>query len=83
MVRAVAVTQTGLYSDATAAAVGIKRTSIRSALDGLRDKADVIDGPEDRPQLTDPLFDLWLRERGLAPDAGDESDAADADRSGG
>ena len=81
--RAVAVTQGGLYSDATAAAVGIKRTSIRSALDGLRDKADVIDGPHDRPQLTDPLFDLWLRERGLAPDTGDDADASDADRGSG
>jgi len=71
--RAIAVTTTPLYSEATAAAVGIKRTSIRAAVDSLTAKADVIraDG-EQRPQITDPMFELWLRGRGLTPEAGSD-----------
>ena len=70
--RALAVAATPLYSEETASAVGIKRTSIARALEGLTGKADVIvvDG---RPRLTDPMFEHWLRERGLTP-AGDEFD---------
>ncbi len=45
---------------ANAAAVGIKPTSVQSALAGLRDRADIIrDG--DGWRLTDPLFELWLQ----------------------
>ena len=70
--RALAITTTPLYSEETAVAVGIKRTSIRSALDALVSNADVI--IEDRaPRLTDPVFELWLRSRGLTPDSGDDA----------
>ncbi len=41
--RALAVVSTPLYSEETASAVGIKRTSIRSALESLVANADVID----------------------------------------
>jgi hypothetical protein len=69
--RAVAAAATPLYSDETAAAVGIKRTSIRAALDSLRANADVIE-EGDKPRLTDPMFEMWLRDRGLTPSAGDD-----------
>lgn len=69
--RAVAVASTPLYSEETAAAVGIKRTSIRAALESLRANADVIE-EGDRPRLTDPMFELWLQTRGLTPSAGDD-----------
>lgn len=64
--RALAVARTPLHSDETAAAVGIKRSSIGAALESLIAKADVIhiDG---KPRLTDPLFELWLQSRGLTP----------------
>jgi hypothetical protein len=72
--RALAVVSTPLYSEETAAAVGIKRLSIRASVDSLLDKADVIaavgDGP---PRLTDPMFELWLRERGLTPESGEDA----------
>jgi hypothetical protein len=73
--RALAVLRTPLYSEATAAAVGIRRTSIRTAVESLIANADVIleDG---RPRLTDPMFEHWLRERGLTP-AGGEDDEDD------
>jgi uncharacterized protein len=67
--RALAVTSTPLYSEETAAAVGIKRSSIAKALESLEAQADVIWG-ERRPRLTDPLFELWLQNRGLTPAAG-------------
>jgi hypothetical protein len=70
--RALAVAATPLYSEETASAVGIKRTSIARALEGLTGKADVID-LDGRPRLTDPMFEYWLRERGLTP-AGDDFD---------
>ena len=69
--RALAVTTTPLYSEETAAAVGIKRTSIRKALESLVANADVI-YQDDRPRLTDPMFELWLQSRGLTPAAGDD-----------
>lgn len=69
---ALAVAPGPLYGEATAAAVGIKRTTVRHALAGLRDRADVIDDPGGQPRLTDPLFELWLQRRGLTPQAGDE-----------
>ena len=69
--RALAVTTTPLYSEETAAAVGIKRTSIRKALESLVANADVI-YQGDRPRLTDPMFEFWLQSRGLTPAAGDD-----------
>jgi hypothetical protein len=73
--RALAVTNTPVYSEQTAAAVGINRASIGRALESLRDKADVID-VDDRPRLTDPLFEYWLQLRGLTPPGGGEDDDA-------
>lgn len=69
--RALAVTTTPLYSEDTATAVGIKRTSIRSALDSLTGNADVI-LEAGGPRITDPIFELWLKERGLTPDSAEE-----------
>lgn len=69
--RALALTTTPLYSEETAASVGIKRTSIRSALDALVSNADVIVG-DHAPRLTDPMFELWLRARGLTPESGED-----------
>jgi hypothetical protein len=72
--RAVAVVPTPLFSEETAVAVGIKRSSIGKALESLEAKADVIrrDG---RARLTDPMFELWLQTRGLTPVGGEELDA--------
>ncbi len=71
--RALAVLRTPLYSEETAAAVGIKRTSIRSALDGLVSNADAI-YEADRPRLTDPMFEYWLERQGLTPLGSDDED---------
>ncbi len=71
--RALAVLTTPLYSEDTAVAVGINRSSIRSALESLLANADAIE-EDDRPRLTDPMFELWLRERGLTPAAGEEDE---------
>jgi enolase len=72
--RAVAVVATPLFSQETASAVGIKRSSIGKALESLVAKADVI-RDDHAVRLTDPMFELWLRTRGLTPAAGDEADA--------
>jgi hypothetical protein len=69
--RALAVVSTPLYGEETAAAVGIKRSSIGRALESLVANADVIHAGG-RPRLTDPMFELWLRTRGLTPSAGDD-----------
>jgi uncharacterized protein len=69
--RALAIVSTPLYSEETAAAVGIRRTSIRSALDSLVANADVI-SEAGRPRLTDPMFERWLQGRGLTPATGDD-----------
>lgn len=74
--RALAVVSTPLYSEETAAAVGIQRTSIGKALESLVAKADVID-EAGRPRLTDPMFELWLQRRGLTPAAGQDEDDLD------
>jgi hypothetical protein len=73
--RAVAVVPTPLYSAETAAAVGIKRTSIRRALDALEANADVIRSTG-KPRLTDPMFELWLQRRGLTPVGVDDEAAS-------
>jgi hypothetical protein len=75
--RAIAVTSTPLHSEETAAAVGIRRSSIGNALDSLLAKADVIQ-TGDGPMITDPLFELWLQRRGLTPaDGGEYADEDD------
>jgi hypothetical protein len=71
--RALAVVSTPLHSEETAASVGIKRSSIGKALDSLVAAADVI-RDNGRPRLTDPMFELWLRSRGLTPPGGEEVD---------
>ena len=71
--RALAVVSTPLYSQDTANAVGIKRESIRKALERLIADADVID-ESGRPRLTDPIFELWLQSRGLVPMDGEDED---------
>ncbi len=71
--RALATSSAPLYSDETAALVGIKRTSIRSAVDSLRAKADVVDA-QGRLRLTDPMLEHWLRSQGALPDDGDDTD---------
>lgn len=76
VVRALAVVSTPLYSEETAAAVGIRRTSIGKALESLVAKADVID-EAGHPRLTDPMFELWLQRRGLTPAAGNDDEDLD------
>jgi len=71
--RALAVASTPLHSQETASAVGIKRSSIGKALEGLYDNADVIE-EGGQPRLTDPMFELWLQRRGLTPASGEEPD---------
>ena len=72
--RAIALAPAPLFSAETAAAVGIKRTSIRKALEALLSKADVI-REDGEPRLTDPMFELWVRSRGLTPAGGGDDDA--------
>ena len=60
-----------LYSEETAASVGIKRGSIGRVLESLVNNADVIH-EDGRPRLTDPMFELWLQGRGLTPESGDD-----------
>jgi hypothetical protein len=76
--RALAVVPTPLYSEETAAAVGIRRSSIGKALESLVANADVID-EDGRPRLTDPMFELWLQTRGLTPAAGADEDPDQAE----
>lgn len=73
VVRALAILSTPLYSEETATAVGINRNSIRSAVENLLGKADLIlEGGDERPRVTDPMFELWLQSRGLTPDSGED-----------
>lgn len=71
--RALAVATTPLHSEETASAVGIKRSSIGRALESLVSNAEVIT-EHGSPRLTDPMFELWLRARGLTPTGGDDQD---------
>jgi uncharacterized protein len=52
------------YVRDNAAAVGLNLNSVGAALEGLRDRADIIDA-DGAPRLTDPLFELWLQRRGV------------------
>jgi hypothetical protein len=71
--RALAVLTTPLHSEETASAVGIKRSSIGAALESLVANADVID-QGGKPRLTDPMFEHWLRRRGLTPSGGEDDE---------
>jgi hypothetical protein len=57
---ALATTPGGPYTRAAQAQVGIKKSSVRYALQALIDRADVI-GRGDGFVLTDPLLELWLQ----------------------
>jgi hypothetical protein len=57
---ALATTPGGPYTTAAQAQVGIKKASVRYALQALSNRADVV-LQHDVPMLTDPLLDLWLR----------------------
>ncbi len=74
--RALSIASTPLHSDVTAALIGIKRSSIGRALEGLRARADVLDVAQ-RPRLTDPMFEHWLRSRGMLPAEGEDEDLDD------
>jgi hypothetical protein len=50
-----------LRSRAATSAVGLNPNSVGAAVEGLREAADVIDGP----RITDPLLEFWLQRRGL------------------
>jgi hypothetical protein len=76
--RGLAVLDSPIHAAASAAAVGINRSSITRAVDGLRDNADVIADAQGRLRITDPLFEYWLAEQGLTPAAGADEEAPDA-----
>jgi hypothetical protein len=76
--RALAVLDSPIHAAESAAAVGIKRSSITRAVDGLRDNADVIVDPQGRLRITDPLFEHWLAEQGLTPATGADAEPLDA-----
>jgi hypothetical protein len=50
---------------ANAAAVGLNPNSATKTLEGLRESADVFEPAPGGSMITDPLFELWLRRRGL------------------
>ena len=62
---ALATTPGGPYTTAAQAQIGIKKSSVRYALDALIDRADVIESDR-RPTLADPLLELWLQRHGGA-----------------
>ena len=72
--RAVANIGTPLFSEETAAAVGIKRSSIGKAVESLLTKADVF-REDGQVRLTDPMFEQWLQAQGLTPWGADDPDA--------
>jgi uncharacterized protein len=57
---ALATTPGGPYTRAAQAQVGIKKSSVRYALQALTDRADVLESDGDFV-LTDPLLELWLQ----------------------
>ncbi len=78
VVRGLAVLDSPIHAAESAAAVGINRSSITRAVDGLRDNADVIVDKEGKLRITDPLFERWLAEQGLTPATGADEEPADA-----
>jgi uncharacterized protein len=60
---ALATTPGGPYTAQAQAEVGIKKSSVRYALQALADRADVVE-IEGTPVLTDPLLELWLQRHG-------------------
>lgn len=60
---ALATSAQPLHHAATLALVGLKKGSVDKALRGLEARADVM-RTDAGPRLSDPLFELWLSERG-------------------
>lgn len=60
---ALATTPGGPYTAAAQAQVGIKKSSVRYALEALIDRADVV-ANDGTSVLTDPLLELWLQRHG-------------------
>lgn len=54
---------TSIYEESVYSSVGLKRGSIKKALETLEGRGDVIRTPGG-PRLTDPLLEYWLGERG-------------------
>jgi uncharacterized protein len=52
------------YDERAYGTVGLKRGSVKAALDGLADRAELV-RHEHEARLTDPLLELWLRRRGV------------------
>lgn len=63
---ALATTPGGPYTQAAQAQVGIKKSSVRYALQALIDRADVLSRDGDAFVLTDPLLELWLQRHGAS-----------------
>jgi uncharacterized protein len=63
---AIANLRTSPRESATAAAVGLNPNSAARTMEMLRDSADLIQTEVAGTVITDPLFELWLRRRGLA-----------------
>ncbi len=61
---ALATRARGLYADETLRFLGLRKGSVDRALSGLIGKAEVRGRPGG-PELTDPLLEHWLAERGL------------------
>jgi hypothetical protein len=61
---ALATRARNLYAEETGRFVGLKKGSVDRALAGLVGKAEARLGPSG-PELTDPLLEHWLAERGL------------------
>ncbi len=60
---ALATTPGGPYTAQAQAEVGIKKSSVRYALQSLTDRADVLE-IDSAHALTDPLLELWLQRHG-------------------
>jgi hypothetical protein len=61
---ALATAPGSLYAEATYRPLGLKKGSIDRALAGLEGRGEVLRRPAG-PQLTDPLLEAWLQERGM------------------
>jgi hypothetical protein len=61
---ALAIPSRSLYAEETLRFLGLRKGSVDRALSGLVGKAEVRSTPTG-PQLTDPLLEHWLAERGL------------------
>lgn len=61
---ALATRSRNLYAEETVRFLGLKKGSVDRALAGLVGKAEARQTPSG-PELTDPLLELWLAERGL------------------